>query len=523
MRTRLSVFIVLVLIGAFLNSPATTAGSGTWQQLQNVPNFNPNHEILLTDGSVLFGDNGPLQAGSPGWYLLQPDSQGSYVNGSWTQVASMPNNYSPANAASGVLPDGRVIVEGGDMNGTSTYVGENLGAIYDPIANTWTMVSPPNNGQGEFASISDAPSAILSDGTFMIGPSGNGSSTDTNQQEVALLDETSMTWKVIEPTGRKGMNPEAGFNLLPNGNVLTIPTNIPDLKISEIFNPSTDTWSSQPLPVSLIDPITTGAGGNDGEIGPATLLPDGKLFAEGSNGNTAIYDTNSGIWSTGPAMPTVNGKVDTAVDAPSAILPDGNLLMELSPIDPSRGDSTTPAHFFIFDGSSITQIVDPPSGASLDRVGSNSGRMIVLPNGQALFNARMGSQGLFVYSDAGKPNSAWLPTITNVAKDLIANSTYTLAGTQLAGLTSGSNFGDDWNPNTNYPLVQITNNATGEVSYARTFDIGSYSVAPGIASSTKFQLPIGIRNGPSSLRVIASGFASKPVMANVSGGIPLPT
>ena len=29
------------------------------------------------------------------WYRLKPDSTGSYVNGSWTQLASMPAGYAP--------------------------------------------------------------------------------------------------------------------------------------------------------------------------------------------------------------------------------------------------------------------------------------------------------------------------------------------------------------------------------------------------------------------------------------------
>lgn len=516
-RIALSALLITSLL-APVSGSISFAETGTWQQLQNVPDFNPNHEILLTNGCVLFGDNGEQQSGSSGWYELCPDIHGSYIKGSWNKAASMPDNYAPENAASGLLPDGRVIVEGGDMNGSSTYVGENLGAIYDPVANTWSMVAPPNNGQGEFSSISDAPSVVLPDGTFMFGPSGSGSAGDTKQQEVALLNESTMTWKVDEPIGRVGMNPESGFNLLPNGNVLTIPTNIPDLKISEIFNPVSGTWSSQPLPTSLVDPLTAGPNGNNAEMGPATLMPNGKLFAEGSNGKTAIYDTQTGKWSAGPSMPEVNGKIDTAIDAPSAILPDGKVLMELSPIDPTTFASSAPAHFFIFDGASISQISDPPAGDVLNLVGSNSARMLVLPNGQVLFNPRMGASNLFVYTDSNSGNPDWAPKVSNVPNSIMVGRTYSIEGEQLSGLTSGSDFGDDWNPNTNYPLVQLVNAQNHDVFYARTFSIGSYSVAPGNNSSVQFQLPADIINGSYSLRVIASGFASAPVPVLVASG-----
>jgi len=38
------------------------------------------------------------------------------VNGTWLQLASLPPGYSPLYFASAVLPDGRLIVEGGEFN-----------------------------------------------------------------------------------------------------------------------------------------------------------------------------------------------------------------------------------------------------------------------------------------------------------------------------------------------------------------------------------------------------------------------
>jgi len=41
------------------------------------------------------------------WYTLTPDNTGSYINGTWTQVASLPSGYSPLFFSSAVLPDGK--------------------------------------------------------------------------------------------------------------------------------------------------------------------------------------------------------------------------------------------------------------------------------------------------------------------------------------------------------------------------------------------------------------------------------
>ena len=79
--------------------------------------------------------------GCQDWWKLTPDEFGSYVNGTWTQLASLPDGYSPLYHASAVLPDGRVIIEGGEYifsNGVFHPVWSDQGAIYDPLADTWT-------------------------------------------------------------------------------------------------------------------------------------------------------------------------------------------------------------------------------------------------------------------------------------------------------------------------------------------------------------------------------------------------
>ena len=47
------------------------------------------------------------------WYKLTPDNTGSYVNGTWTKMASLPTGYRPYAFASAVLADGRLVIVGG--------------------------------------------------------------------------------------------------------------------------------------------------------------------------------------------------------------------------------------------------------------------------------------------------------------------------------------------------------------------------------------------------------------------------
>jgi hypothetical protein len=93
---------------------------------------------------------------------------------------------------------------------------------------------------------------------------------------------------------------------------------------------------------------------------------------------------------------------------------------------------------------------------------------------------------------------------------------YALKGTQLNGLSEAGAYGDDAQAATNYPLVRITNNATGHVFYARTKNHSSMGVATGSAIvTTHFKVPAGIELGASQLQVVANGIASNPVSVTI--------
>jgi hypothetical protein len=223
----------------FKATPALAPGS-PWQLLTNQPpvldytNCGPGNPILLTDGTVMLADNGCQD-----WWKLTPDEFGSYVNGTWTQLASLPDGYSPLYHASAVLPDGRVIIEGGEYifsNGVFNPVWSDQGAIYDPRADTWTSVAPPPffGGFGPFPrTIGDAQSVVLFDGTFMLA--------DALTRDTALLDARTLTWT---PTGENkfDVHDEEGWTLLPNKKVLTVDAYVfqydPTGMNFELYNPA---------------------------------------------------------------------------------------------------------------------------------------------------------------------------------------------------------------------------------------------------------------------------------------------
>jgi hypothetical protein len=159
---------ILEVVVLSLVISATVASGQTWQPLTNQPSFNPGVMLLLTDGTVIMHSEPNCLTCTTtdysSWYKLTPDSSGSYVNGTWTQIASLPSGYAPLYFGSAVLPDGRVVVEGGEYNcasGSCNAVWTNQGAIYDPLKNTWTPVQPPKG----WTTIGDAQSVILPNGT----------------------------------------------------------------------------------------------------------------------------------------------------------------------------------------------------------------------------------------------------------------------------------------------------------------------------------------------------------------------
>ncbi len=462
----------LVVFSAALNAQS-------WQQVNNHPTFSASVALLQTDGTVMVH-----KYNSTNWWKLTPDNTGSYLNGTWSQLGSMPSGYTPLYYGSSLLADGRVLVEGGEYLNLSA-VWTNKGALYTPATNVWTNINPPTG----WANIGDAQQVVLKNGTLL------QANSLTSQQ--ATFNSTTFAWTTVG-TGKADGNDEEGYALLPSGKILTIDANnTSNLTNSEIMDPTTFAWTSAGSTIVKLPDLTSSGGGSH-EIGPMILRPDGTVFATGATANTALYNTTTGVWSTGPTFPIVGSQLDAA-DAPACLLPSGNVLVTLSP-----GIFGTNTKFYEYDGTGfISQTVTPnaPTKSSYEF------RMLLLPTGQVL--ATDATTDVEIYTPTGSPNSAWAPTITKLAPTVTHGHTYTIQGTQFNGLSQACAYGDDAMSATNYPLVRITNTATGHVFYAKTHNHSSMGVATGAALvTTKFDVPTGIELGASTLVVVANGIPS---------------
>ena len=493
MPTRRVPRLVFLSLAIFVSSLGIALAQ-IWTPLTSQPPFAASNPLLLTDGTVIAHD-----ICTPNWWRLTPDSGGSYVHGSWAPIASMDPGYGPLYFASAVLPDGRVIVEGGEYNFCSA-VWTNKGALYDPIANSWSSLAPPAG----WRTIGDAQGTVLADGTFMLA--------NCCTRETALFDAKKLTWS---PTGagKADINDEEGWTLLPSGRVLTVDAYVLSYDAngtnSEIYDPSSGTWSSAgSTGVQLWDSYPS-ANKASYEVGPAVLRPDGTVFATGANGgphasgHTSIFDTKTGIWTPGPDFPA---GFDVA-DGPAALLPNGNVLVETSPGIFKKG-----AEFFEWDGSSLIPVPGPPPA---NNESSYLGNMLILPTGEIFWTDLSGNA--WVYTSSGAPNPAWAPVITSglAMTNITRGKTYHLFGKNFNGFSQGAAYGDDAQAATNYPLVRITNRATGHVFYARTHDHSTMAVAYSGTASTLYDVPAGMETGPSDLVVVANGISSAPFAVNV--------
>ncbi|HEX3457760.1 MAG TPA: hypothetical protein VHR97_07365 [Candidatus Baltobacteraceae bacterium] len=449
-----------------------------------------NIGFLLTDGTVL------AQTSGTGWSRYTPDANGDYSKGTWKQAASLPSGYSPDAGASNVLADGRLVMSGGEYN-FGSFALTNLGAVYDPVADTWTPLGHPKG----WGWIGDSPSSMLPDGRMLLG--------QKITKRDALLDPKTLQWKDLpnHHNGKADFNAEEGWTLLPDGTILTVDVkNDPN---SEIYDPSTNQWKTAgKTPVVLASHWTSGGCISygpkkrdcyypPGEIGPAVLRPDGTVFATGSGqngsgyglGHTAIYHSSgslAGKWTAGPDFPND----DNAGDSYALLEPNGKVLV--------FGNT---GRTYEWDGKTFAQ-------SSLNW----SGPPLLLPTGQVMMLGRT----VALYTPTGSPQASWAPKIKSVPSSVSAGQTYKVTGTQFNGLSQVMAFGDEYQNATNYPLVRITNDESGHVFYARTHDHSSMGVATGSKLVwTYFDVPTGIDTGASHLVVVANGIPSKAIAVTV--------
>jgi len=466
---------------------AGLASAQNWQPLNHQPGVNIGAVLQLRDGRILAHRE---QDNSQNWYILTPDTTGSYVNGTWSQAANTPSGYAPLYFGSAVLPDTRVLVEGGEYNNLQA-VWTTLGAIYNPKTNTWTSVNPPAG----WSTIGDAQNVLLPNGVLL--------QANCCTKQTAKFNPSTLTWTAGGSVLAK-RNDESGYTLLPNNLVLMVDvqqnTNCGNsLKSSELYDYTTDTWTCGPqTTVQLWQQ-------SDQELGAGVLTYNNTVFQSGGNVNaTNVYSVAGNVWSAGPTPP---GGLDQA-DGPGALEPNGKVLVEYSP-----GLFQGGCQFMEYDPNTNT-LANAGNGTQCPGDSSFVGHLMILPTGQILSTDFSGD--VEIYNPAPGVVSGVAPTILSASNLLIKGSiNNVLYGKQLNGLSQNNFYGDDYQSATNYPLVQLKDVNTGIVWWATTHDDSSNGIAPNAVGYTKFDLNPNMPGGVFDMAVITNGIKSNTVRVNV--------
>jgi len=483
-------------------SSLSYAQIGTWTALTNrEPNQGAGLMLLMTDGTIMCqSTNGTNYVG---WDKLTPDASGSYVNGTWTTEANMKQNR--LFFASQVLPNGKLFVAGGEY-----YEGDTAGEIYDPVANVWSRTE----GVVGKENIYDGNSIMLPDGQVLVGPQAGPS---FNSSDCEYYNPSTNKW-ALAPSSPLDHD-EAQWLKLPDSSILFIGM---ATQQSCRFRPQTNTWINDAnVPVSISD--TFGY-----ESGPGFMLPNGKAIFFGGYVYNAIYTpsggTAPGSWIAAAQFPKIGGQKVGISDGPGAMMVNGHILLAVSPVGTSNNDEfRNPAYFMEYDytTNTFTQVTSIIPGLGADSIAGNTcsnTTFLDLPDGTVLMmssqnNSNTQNEQYYVYTPGSGPIAAGKPTINSITPD--GCPMYKITGKLFNGISEGTEYGDDLQQSSNYPLVRITNGTN--VYYCKTTNwnrIGAV-MTDSLEDTALFQVPSAAPAGTYSLVVVVNGFASNPAIVSL--------
>ena len=244
----------------------------SWTPLTHLAPAGVGTMELLTDGTILA--SAATDHTSKVWYRLTPDASGSYVNGSWSTLASM--SLERLFTATNVLQDGRVFVLGGEYSGPDdAQTWTNTAEIYNPLTNSWS--STPNFPRTQFG---DDPSMLLDDGRVICGY--------LSGPQTYFYNPATNSWSTGPTKLNNDRSDEETWIKLPDNSVLSY--NIfGSPRSAQRFVPSSNSWvAAGTSPVALHSSID--------ELGPGFAIPDGRAVQIGATHNNGLYDPATNSW-----------------------------------------------------------------------------------------------------------------------------------------------------------------------------------------------------------------------------------
>ncbi|CAB4915681.1 unannotated protein [freshwater metagenome] len=210
------------------------------------------------------------------------------------------------NPAAAMLPDGRVLIVGGQNGSAVPYLNLNSAEVFDPVTNTFTNAGVPAMGKVRFG----PAAAVLPDGRVLIAGGCCSGQASAEVFDPFVGAAGVFTGSIPLSHQRWGTTAAA----LPDGRVLIAggTDGASSLASAEVFDPVTNSFSALPDMTSA-------------RYAPAAAaLPDGRVLIAGgwALSSAEVFDPVTNTFSSVPATMTI------AREAPAAaVLADGRVLI----------------------------------------------------------------------------------------------------------------------------------------------------------------------------------------------------
>ncbi len=294
------------------------------------------------------------------------------ATGTWVSTGSL--NHTRAYHTATMLPNGKVLVAGGIDAGTNTL---STAELYDPVTGSWSTTGGLTRPRAFHTA------TLLQNGKVLVTGDGFGGTS------AELYDPTTGKWRL---TGSFHTPAWVSPTLLPNGKVLIeggsacdSQENCTALKVAELYDQTTETWSSTGnLNIGRSEQI-------------AVTLPNGKVLVVGGSGNciadagcsflnsAELYDPATGTWSITGNLSYANHNSSEAI-----VLSNGKVLV-------AGGWAGTG-----------TELYDPADGKWTITAYLNTGReprALLLGNGKVLAVGGATDASAELYNQEASPNS----------------------------------------------------------------------------------------------------------------------
>jgi len=195
---------------------------GQWGPLTTSPIVSI-HTVLLNDGKLLQWD---------GWKTPEPTYLYDPAAGTYTEITAPSSIFCGGNTK---LPDGRVIVAGGFGVGVTGMLGIVDTNVFNPATQTWTRMANMHLPRW-YPDLTELP-----DGRY-VAISGNSTDSSTWADTPEVYDPAANTWTLLPGISTSQVHEsEYPFSYLaPNGKVFTIG---PSEDVSYWLDPNAQTWT----------------------------------------------------------------------------------------------------------------------------------------------------------------------------------------------------------------------------------------------------------------------------------------